>query len=274
MQPIQTFEHNGRALQITADDLETASSAPALETTGMAPGTGNFEIGPLKLSADKIKVGETLTLSAQVSGKNIAYIYTEILLRDPGLAQFYGPVAQEFVLSGKNKEVEGVIYPVWEAVINLTLSISPSLRLLSDGVDTAFAFMRPTTYGQAAYQLDGLYTRQGAENPHRARLKFDSAGEITGMLVYKGSAGRSTPHALSINPGDQFSPFVKITTSSNEENPHWQSSRGFSTTLTWSDAGLLCLQEAPIPGDYLLGLVIQDMDGARSRQYTPFTLGG
>lgn len=274
MDIMRTFEHNGRALKVAAYEPEITAMPSLSGASVIAPGTGKFEIGPLNLSAEKIAPGESLTLCAQITGENIAFIYSEILLYDSELGHYYGPVAQEYVLSGKNTEVQGVIYPVWEAEIKLALNLSPSMRILSDGVDSAFAFMRPEGYGQASYQLEGLYNRAGSDSRRRARLKFGSAGEVSSMLIYKERGGRSAPHALTISSGDQFSPFVQILTCSSSEKPVWQVTRGISTALTWREAGFRWTEETPMPGEYLLGLVIQDLDGARTRQYAPFTLEG
>ncbi len=274
MDILRTFEHNGRALKVAAYEPETIATPSFFGSSVIAPGTGKFEISPLSLSAEKIAPGESLTLCAQITGENIAFIYSEILLYDSEQGQFYGPMAQEYVLSGKNAEVQGVVYPVWEAEIKLAINISPSLRILSDGADSAFAFMRPEGYGQAGYQLDGLFTRAGSDNRRRGRLKFGSVGEVTSMLIYKERGGRSAPHALTISSGDQFSPFVQILTCSNNEKPVWQVTRGISTGLTWRDEGFRWTEETPIPGEYLLGLVVQDLDGLRTRQYAPFTLDG
>jgi hypothetical protein len=94
------------------------------------------------------------------------------------------------------------------------------------------------------------------------------------MLVYKERGGHSAPHALTISLGDQFSPFVQILTCTSSEKPVWQVTRGISTALTWREAGFRWAAETPMPGEYLLGLVVQDLDGARTRQYTTFTLAG
>lgn len=273
MELFRTFEHHGQALQVLACEPDTPALSDYLETDVIAPGTGQFDIGPLTLSATEIVPGETLTLSAQIRGDNIAFIYTEILLADNELNQFYGPVAQEYVRSATNKEVQGVLHPVWDSEINLTLNITPGLRLLTDGIDSAFAFMRPAAYGQTGYQLEGLLTRAGAESQQRARLQFDSTGELINVLVYHERGGRSIPHAVTPGQGDRFSPFVQILTCLDAENPVWQVTRGMSNALTWQAAAPRWVEVAPIEGEYLIGLVVEDLDGVQTRQYAACSLG-
>ena len=274
MDILRIFEVNGRTLKIASNETETPAASSVLETAVIAPGTGKFEISPLKLSSEKIAPGESLSLSAQISGSNIAFIYTEILFHDKDLDLYYGPVAQEYVFSENNQKVQGVKHPIWDTDINLTLDITPTMRVLTDGLDSAFAFMRPVSYGQVGYQLDGLFTRESAGNFHRATLKFNGAGEITDMLVFKKRGGHSAPHALTIKSGDQFTPFVQILTCPNAENPVWQAVRGISTVLTWQETAFHWVNEIPGAGDYMIGLVVQDLDGEQTRQYAPFTLGG
>ena len=268
----RTFDVNGRALKIICNEPELPAAPSDFEMDGVAPGAGNFEIGPMKLSADEIAPGESLSLSVQISGSNIAFIYTEILFQDQEQGLYYGPVVQEYVHSATEEDVQGVIYPIWDSEIKLEINITSALRVLTDGVDSAFAFMYPTNYAQDGRCLDGLFTRAGGDSPRRAQIKFNSAGEITGILVFKEKGGHSMPHALTMMPGDQFTPFVQILTCPGDENPVWQTARGTSTTLTLRETALRCVNEAPIAGNYLLGLVVEDMDGEKTRQYVPFTL--
>jgi hypothetical protein len=272
MDILRTFEVNGRILKIVSTEPETAAAPSVLETRVIAPGTRKFEIGPLKLSAEKIAPGESLSLSAPINGENIAFIYTEILFRDKDLNQYYGPVSQEYVLSRKNEQVQGVIYPVWDTDINLSYTITPTLRVLTDGVVSAFAFTRPVNYGQGGYLLDGIFVREDAIHPRHATLKFDDAGKITSALVFKEKGERSIPNALTFKAGDQFTPFVQILTRPSVETPVWQAARGISTALTWRQTPFHCVNETLIMGDYLLGLAVQDLDGELTRQYAPFKL--
>ncbi len=272
MELVRTFEHQGQVLQVMASESDTPALSSHWETGLAAPGTGRFEIGPLTLSATEIVPGESLTLYAQIRGDNIAFIYTEVLLADKEVGHCYGPVAHEYVRCDKNTEVHGVLYPVWDSEINLALNITPSLRLLTDGVDAALAFMRPAGYGQTGYQLEGRLTRAGTESQHRVRVILDGSGEITHVLAYQERGGRSIPHAVRLGPGDRFSPFVQILTCPEAENPTGQVARGLSNALTWSAAAFRWVEVAPIAGEYLIGLVVEDLDGVQTRQYAAFSL--
>lgn len=260
MEIFQTFEHNGRVLQLAT--YEPASSPkPKKATSIRAPGAGKFEIAQINLS-------DGFTLTAQVSGKNIAYIFTEILLKDGG--QYYGPVTREYIQADRNKETGGISRPDWDDTINLSVKLRPSLTLLTDGVDSAFAFATPTGYGVAGCWLDGQYT--SAESQTRARITFDSDGtlHVKEILAIKEKGMRSTPHALKPKPGDTFAPFVQVLTS--EDNGKWKVTSALSTPLTFGDQPLQLITEVPMPAEYLAGILVQDLDGGFTRKYVPFTV--
>ncbi len=46
-----------------------------------------------------------------------------------------------------------------------------------------------------------------------------------------------------------------------------------STSLVFPDRRLRVVTETLIPGDYLAGLVVQDLDGGLHRKYVPLAIG-
>src|SRR3990172_4257527 len=106
MEVFQTFEYNGKVLQLASYEPDSSAQSVAKDPSIKAPGAGKFEIGTINLSVPsaKITASEEFTLTAQVNGRNIAYIYTEVLFHDKSLNQFYGPVAREYIQADRNKE--------------------------------------------------------------------------------------------------------------------------------------------------------------------------
>ena len=271
MEIFQTFEYSGRILQLATYE-PVPSPKPAKAPFVRAPGAGKFKIGQINLSATEIVAGEALTFTAQITGKNIAYIYTEILLKDKTLNQFYGPVAHEYIQADRDKEAGGVSHPNWSDAINLSIRLSLGLHLLTDGVNSAFAFASPEGYSILGCRLDGQYT--SAEGQYRARILFDGDGNIKEILAFKEQKMKSLPHALTPKPGDTFAPFVQVLTPSISaaENEKWESATALSTPLTFSDRPFQLITEAPMPAEYLVGILIQDLDGGFTRKYVPLTI--
>ncbi len=268
----QTFEYNGKTLQLATYESEPSTNQPAMRPSASAPGAGKIEIGPLNLSAGEIAPGEALTLTAQIKGKQIAFVYTEILLLDQDLNQVYGPVAREYLRAERNKEVGGVLRPVWDSELSLTLTLAPGLRLLTNGVDSAFGFLTPEGYASTDYRLEGLYTSADETTKRRAQITFDSTGKTKKLVAFQELGVLSAPHALTLNQGDQFSPFVQIHTPPADENHGWQILIGLSTPLTFHSQPLRWVAEPPMPGHYLVGLLVQDLDGGLTRKYAPLVI--
>jgi len=258
MTTFQTFEHNGKVLQLATYESPSPSK-PKKTSAVRAPGAGKFEIAQINLSND-------LTLTAQISGKNIAYIFTEILFKDGG--QYYGPIAREYIQADQNKETGGISRPDWDNTINLSIKLRPSLTLLTDGVNSAFAFVTPEGYSNSGCRLDGQYT--SADSQTRARITFDSDGKIKEILSIKEKGTKSTPHALTPKSGDTFAPFVQILTA--EDHKKWNVTFAISTPLTFGEQPFQLLTESPLSGEYLAGILVQDLDGKLTRKYVPFTI--
>jgi hypothetical protein len=260
---LQTFEHKGRVLKLASYD---APVRPARKpSTHRVPGAGKFEIMQFDIS----QADNNLTLTAQVGGKNIAYLFIEILMKDRD--KYYGPVLREYIPAAREKETGGVKHPDWDETIDLSFPLRPRLTLLTDGVDSAFAFALPEGYGVSGCRLDGQYTN--AEKQSRARITFDGDGRIKEILAFKEQRMKSTPHALTPKPGGTFAPFVQVLTPPHDENGKWEAEIVLSTALTFGERPFRLEKESLIPGEYLAGILIQDLDGGFTRKYVPFTVG-
>jgi hypothetical protein len=268
----RTFEHNGRRLRLSSDETELIAESHVDVEDETAAMSSENEICSLSLSHSQIETGESITLSAQISGKNIAFIYMELFFHDIETDQYFGPILQEHVLSDSSNQIQGVTYPIWGEDFNLELEITPVLRVLTDGINAAFACMVPSGYGNQDYQVDGFYTKGESNISYRSRYHLNSLGDLTNMLIFKDQKGLSIPRALVMEPGDQFSLFVQVLKPAADESQKWQVSRCISPGLIYSGKPFQWLTEAPLQADYLLGLVIEDFDGERICRYAPFTL--
>jgi hypothetical protein len=257
----KTFEHKGRALQLASYDAPDRA-APKKSSSLHVPGAGKFQI-------EQVSFSEDFTLTAQISGKNIAYLFAEILMKDE--SGFYGPVLRQYIPADADKETSGVKRPDWSDTINISLSLRPRLTLLTDGVASAFAFCLPEGYRASGCRLNGQYT--SAESQTRARLTFDDSGNITEIIAFKGQGMKSTPHALTPKSGDTFAPFVQVYKEEDGASLR-ETETALSTALTFGEQPFRLETEDPIHGEYLAGILVQDLDGGLTRKYVPFTMGG
>jgi hypothetical protein len=263
MTSLKTFEHKGRTLKLTSYDAP-ARSAPAKKPSARrAPGrfASDFEITQLILDGD--------TLTAQISGKHIAYLFVEILMKDGD--KFYGPVLREYIPADSDKETGGILRPDWGDPISISIPLRPSLTLLTDGVDSAFAFCIPEGYRVSGNYLDGLLriTTAAEGSQFRSRIVFDGDGSVKEILAYKEQRMKSIPRPVTPKPGDTFAPFVQVLT---EEDGSWKTEAVLSTPLTFGDQPFRLEKESLIPGEYLVGILAQDLDGGFTRKYISLTI--
>lgn len=266
----RVFEHKGMVLHVNESERESLERAgPAGSAAVRAPGAGQVEIGRLALSVDV----EGLELTARVTGKSIAYIYAEVLLEDSGLDRFYGPVAREHVRSVRHTQSRGVTLPDWDDPVGASIRFRPSLRVLTDGLDSAFCFSTPESYDSPDRRLEGLYTPAGGTGPLRAVLRLAADGQVRSILVHRTRArGRvSTPRSVAAKEGDGFAPFVEVVTP-GVDGAGWAATTALSTLLKLRDRPLRVLTGSLMPGDYLAGLVVQDLDGGLTRVFAPFKI--
>lgn len=274
MSVLCTYEYHGKTLQLVEDVQPPAKPRVVLPQL-KAPGAGKIELVGLRLSADQIAPGAALTLTAQVTGRQIAYIYSELLLWDEALNQAYGPVAREYVAAPRNKLVRGASRPDWDETTALSLVLSPSLRLVSAGDDLSFGFLLPEGYGSTNYRLEGRFASADGTRQARVRVVFGANGETQSVLAFKEPAMQgSAPRALSFSPGDCFTPLAQVITPPVGDQVAWQMKKCLATPLTLRETGLRWVSELPLPGVYLVGLVVQDLDGGLTRQYARLTVGG
>jgi hypothetical protein len=251
---LKTFDHKGRTLKLSAYDAPAKSivKPASAQRARAAIRRATFEISALTLE------GETLT--AEINGEHIAYIFLEILMKDG--ETFYGPVLREYVPADSDKETGGLLRPNWSDPIRLSIPLRPNLTLLTDGADSAFAFCLPEGYRVSGCHLDGQYT--SAESQSRARIVFDGDGKIKEILAFKQQRMKSIPRPITPKPGDTFAPFVQFITS---EDGIWKNETVLSTPLTFGAQPFRLEKESLIPGKYLVGILVQDLDGGFTRKY-------
>jgi len=263
MTHLKTFEHKGRALKLTAYD---APAKPAKKPSARrAPGAGDFEISQLAFADN--------TLTAQISGKHIAYLFVEILMKDGD--KFYGPVLREYVPADSDKETGGILRPDWGDPISFSIPLRPSRTLLTDGVGSAFAFTIPEGYRTQGCYLDGLLriTTAAEGSQFRARITFDSDGSVKQILAREAKQQRmkSIPRPITPKPGDTFAPFVQVLTEQDGKSLR-ETETVLSTALTFGEQPFRLEKESLLPGEYLAGILVQDLDGGFTRKYVPFAI--
>ncbi|MBN1631675.1 MAG: hypothetical protein JW990_18120 [Thermoleophilia bacterium] len=269
MDVLRTFEQGGRLLRLAVPDREASKLAgrASSRASSRAPGAGRFAIEEVEATLED---GE-LFLVAQVRGRNIAHVFAEVLLKDGDLERYFGPVLREHVPAARSKETRGVSRPVWDDPVDVSVRLGSCVRLLTDGVETVFCFSVPEGYGTPNHRLTGRYTPAHAAAPLRACLTFGSTGDLVDAVAYRERRGRSLPRAVTLREGDRFAPYAQVLTPLDEGE--WEVGTALCDVLVLGDRPLR-VESAPLmPGEYLAGVAVQDLDGGFTRRYAPLTVG-
>jgi hypothetical protein len=264
---LRTFERDGLRLSLFAHDF--GGQGPAEVPDSQAPGAGSFEFSDFSLREE----GEALTLTAKVRGRNLAYLYSELLLKDEDEDRYYGPVIREHVRADREKETGGVTRPDWELPVLVRMTLRPALRVLTDGTRSALCFGVPERYGAVDCRLRGLYKAAGGETTREALLVFAGDGSLRRAIVRDAWGRRSRLRPLTIKFGDRFTPLAELLTSGGAKGG-WRAATALCDELVVEEGGLRLVTIDPLPGDYLVGLLAQDFEGRLSRSYVPGRIQG
>lgn len=289
------FMHRGNVFDWNVAELPAEPDAPDFA----APGAASVVIAPVSLSATFLAAVEDVTLTTTVTGENITYIFIEVLLYDEAHGYAYGPVYREYLQAPDHKEVGGIPHPVWGETVAIHTTFRPTLRALSDGAATAFAFAVPEDYvyppEMMAYSIRGRFITAGDQTSREAKLSFDNTGRMTRIIGFaKHSESRAgteshgvvkgrgmaqslgafpslgAPRAITPQSGDTFTPEGRVLLPPQDADGAWGEGMGTSTPLTFKEETPFCWESLPLPpATYLAGVLVEDFDGGFTRKYTP-----
>jgi hypothetical protein len=265
------FHYSNRPFE--ADAAEPV--APSLTGNERVPGLGNISISQIDKSADNVTPGEAVTLSAEISGENIGYIYFFTGYYDPqsnSILMF----DTDFLESSDTRELSSVYYPVWPDSQSFIMDFDwePTLFYITDGSQQALALFNPVTYGASAedavYMVEGVYIFSGSEETRKAQLHFKD-GKLFQVFGFAGSEDVGAPAEIYPQNGDQFTitlPWMNLDASGNVSETVYES----GDTITFGSAPFRWEQLYAPDGNYLAGFLVADLDGNRREAYTQITV--
>ncbi len=258
------FHYTGRTFTDTAGTL----SVP--DTAIRAPGAGDMTLGPVTLSARTAAPGRPVTMSADLTGDNIGYVYLFAGLYDRTANSIY-MADTDFIDSGETRELNGVYYPDWgEGDFTLEFEWDPIVFAINDGTNRVQALLEPQTYGfdpsQAIYTVDGLYTYVDGEQ-REAQLHFTD-GELQRVIGFTGNADLdAAPREITPSVGDQFTVYEKwMDLDATGQVVRIDTELG--GTITFGQENVIWEVLDAAIADYTIGFIAEDLDGNRVESYT------
>jgi hypothetical protein len=145
----------------------------------------------------------------------------------------------------------------------------PIVFSIDDGATTELALFEPESYGraweEAVYSVGGTYRYADGGETRSARLYFRN-GVLQQVLGFTGGGSTGAPREIVPSIGDQFT-IQQQWMDLDAQGQNAQTVTQEGGTLTFGEQGFTWVdQDAPV-GTYVVGFVIEDLDGNRRHAY-------
>jgi hypothetical protein len=265
------------AYHYTGRPFELSTGAVVIPEAGASvsgPGAGRIEVSPITRSDSVAAPGQPVLLSADISGDRIGYVYLFVGFYDQASNAIF-VADSDYLESTDTREIDGVYYPGWgEGDFTMEFEWEPIVFAIDDGVDSVVAYFTPESYGvsfeQAIYSVDGIYTYADGGESRYARLYF-SDGALRQVFGFTGQEGTGAPREIIPQTGDTFTVLEKWMDLDASGNIA-QVSAQEGGTLTFRDR-MFTWEELDAPrGAYIVGFIVEDLDGNQYAEYTQVTV--
>jgi hypothetical protein len=254
------------AYHYTGRSFEPATRAPVVPEVGVpirGPGAGALEVDPVFLSSNVAAPGQPVLLSTEIRGDNVGYVYLFVGYHDPTSNSIF-IADRDYLESGQTQEIGGVYYPDWGDSGELILEFEwePIVYAVNDGARRALAVFSPEDYGavpeEAVYTVEGVYTFADGSDSRYARLYF-SDGELKQVYGYTGQDGTGAPREIIPEFGDTFTILEQWMDLVPGGSAEFATQEG--NTVVFGDE-VMTWEELDAPaGDYVVGFIVEDLDG-------------
>lgn len=287
-----TFHYTGETFDPGSADLAVLTPAQSAQTdftqaveesapqTGaevVPPGAGEITIAPIDISANEIGPDGSVILSTEITGSNIGYIYIYVAYYDEA-SNSYLTADKDFIFAETTKEVGGVYYPDWgnENVLPLEHEWTPTLWYMSDGneANDQRALFNPEVYGQDesgdVYTVRGTYKFAKSGSEIESVMKFSGDGEMQNIFGFDGEGGSGAPHEITPQSGDTFTIYDEWL--EFDKNPDGEFTDYPGGTMTFGDNRFKFVPYNAYPGNYTLGIIVEDLNGNTYEEFVEVTV--
>jgi hypothetical protein len=265
------FHYTGRPFEATAGDI--AIPDPGLTVRG--PGASTIEIDPIVASASTSSPDQPVLLTTEIRGQNIGYVYILTgYVDEAGSSIFIAD--RDYLDTGETLELGGVYYPSWgdTGAVSLEFEWEPIVYAIDDGINPPVSvLLTPEDYGASpedVYTVDGLYTFADGSGSRNAKLYFTN-GFLKQVYGFTGQDEVGAPREITPAPGDTFTVLEKWIDLGAGGAVVGQATQA-GGTITFSDAEVYWVEQWAAEGQYLVGLIVEDLDGNAYAVYTTMTV--
>jgi hypothetical protein len=269
------YHYTGRPFQPTTQDL----AVPETGTQVTAPGTGTIQLSPVEKSSEVASANDPVLVSTDIDGENIGYVYFFTGYYDQ-TGNSINVADVDYLESADTREINGVYYPDWgEGPFTMEFEWEPLMFAINDGTNRVQVALQPETYGvaaeQAEYTVDGTYTYANGGEQRKARLTF-SNGVLRSVFGFTQDAERSpqgvgAPREIIPAAGDTFT-VLETWLDLDQSGRVAQRATQEGGTLTFGQQPFTWQALDAAPGRYVIGFVVEDLDGNTAEVYTEITV--
>jgi hypothetical protein len=287
-----TFHYTGETFDPASADLSAvtpaksaerdfaeavAESAPQANAQVTAPGAGEISIAPLQVSATEIGPDDKVTISVDISGSNIGYVYYYASWYDEQSGS-YLTADKGFIASEDTKEIGGIYYPDWgnDSTLAFDFDWEPTLYFMSNGneAEDQFAFFEPTVYGVSdtddVYSVRGIFQYEGSSSEIDAVMNFGGDGKMLNIFGFNGEDGKGAPREITPSPGDTFTIIEEWL--DFDQNPDGEFVDYVGGTMTFGDQPFQMVPYYAYSGSYTLGVIVTDLNGNSVEEFIEVTV--
>lgn len=263
------FHYTGQALP-ASDAQPPAAQVGAVVN---APGAQEIQIADIVLSADIATLDQPVTLQSEVSSDGLAYLYLFVgqINEDQSAIRI---VDMDFIPAKNTKEIDGVFFPDWGegGTLPVEFEWAPILFTISDGTNTVEALLEPDEYGaspeETTYTVEGIYTFAGS-NEQRYAILVMSNGELIQVLGFSDEDETGAIHEITPQAGDTFTILEQWIPLAEDEEEIIVQEGG---TLVFGEQNVVWQEVVAPAGEYVLGLIAEDLDGNLYESFTVVTV--
>jgi hypothetical protein len=260
------YHYTGRRFEPATQTL----AVPEASETVAAPAAGGISVSPIRASSDVAAPGEPVLLSIDVAGDNIGYIKLFVGYVDEESNSIF-MADQDYLESADTREINGVYYPVWpEGEFAMEFEWEPVVFAIDNGERTVQAMLEPESYGatfeDAVYSIGGVYTYADDGEQRLAELRFRN-GLLQQVIGFNNDDQAGAPREIIPQPGDQFTvveQWLDLNANGTAATPAQQ----LGQTLTFGGSAWEWKDLIAAAGNYVVGFIIEDLDGNTYPVYT------
>jgi hypothetical protein len=265
------YHYASRPFERTTTELVVPE--PGTELRG--PGAARIEVAPVTLSDSVASPGQPVVLSTDIRGQNVGYVYLWVGFYDQASNAIF-VADMDYLESEETREIDGVYYPVWpeSGEFSLAFEWEPLMYAITDGIDRVVVALTPQSYGavyeDAVYTIDGTFTYADDGASRYARLYFRE-GTLQQVFGFTGENGTGAPREIIPQAGDTFTVLEKLM-DLDQNGKVAQVATQTGGTLTFGDQMFAWQELDAAPGEYIVGFVVEDLDGNAFESYERVTV--